>query len=66
VRVPASWKILYKDGDAWKAVENAGAWAVERDKFNQVSFKAVTTTALRLEVNFQATFSAGVQRWRVR
>jgi hypothetical protein len=39
---------------------------VERDKFNQVSFKAVTTTALRLEVNFQATFSAGVQRWRVR
>jgi hypothetical protein len=39
---------------------------VERDKFNRVSFAAVSTTALRLEVSFQATFSAGVQRWRVK
>ena len=66
VRVPAAWKILYWDGNGWKPVENSGAWGVERDKFNHVSFQAVTTTALRLEVNFQPTFSAGVQRWRVK
>jgi hypothetical protein len=66
VRVPAAWKILYRDGSEWKPVQNAGAWGVERDRFNHVSFSSVTTTALRLEVNFQATFSAGVQRWRVK
>ena len=66
VRVPAGWKTLYKDGNEWKPVQNSGAWGVERDKFNRVNFQAITTTALRLEVSFQATFSAGVQRWRVK
>jgi hypothetical protein len=39
---------------------------VEKDKFNKVTFKPVVTTGLRLEVGFQPTFSAGVQRWRVK
>ena len=65
VRVPASWRILYKDGADWKPVENA-AWPVEKDRYNKVTFKPVTTSALRLEVTFQPTFSAGVQRWRVK
>ena len=66
VRVPASWRILYRDGSDWKPVEHAGAWPVEKDKFNPVTFKPVTTTALRLEVNFQPSYSAGVQRWRLK
>jgi DUF1680 family protein len=66
VRVPASWRILYKDGAGWKPVENAGAWGVEKDRYNRVSFKPVTTSALRLEVNFQPDYSAGVQRWKVK
>ena len=66
VRVPAVWRILYRDGAEWKPVRNTGAWGAERDKFNHVSFDAVTTTALRLEVDFQPTFSAGLQRWRVK
>ena len=66
VRVPASWSILYKDGADWKPVENSGAWPVEKDRYNRVSFKPVTTSALRLEVNFQPNFSAGVQRWKVK
>jgi DUF1680 family protein len=66
VRVPASWRILYKSGAEWKPVEAEGALGVEKDKFNPVAFKSVTTSALRLEVNFQKGFSAGVQRWRVK
>ena len=65
VRVPASWRILYKDGPAWKPVESA-AWPVEKDRYNKVAFKPVSTAGLRLEVNFQPEFSAGVQRWRVK
>jgi hypothetical protein len=57
---------VYKDGADWKSVENAGSWPVEKDRYNRVIFKPVTSTAFRLEVNFQDKFSAGVQRWRVK
>jgi len=66
VRVPASWRILYKDGEDWKPVETAGPYGVERDRFNKVSFKPVTTTALRVEVTMQPNFSVGIQKWIVK
>ena len=49
-RVPTSWRILYKDGDAWKPVANVEPYVVAKDKFNAVSFAPVTTVAMRLEV----------------
>jgi hypothetical protein len=66
VRVPAAWRILYKEGDAWKPVETAERWGLEKNRYNSVAFQPVTTTGLRLEVEFQDGFSAGVQRWRVK
>jgi hypothetical protein len=66
VRVPASWRILYRVAGEWKQIENSGVWPVEKDKFNLITFKPVVTTGLRLEVDFQPGFSAGIQRWRVR
>jgi hypothetical protein len=65
VRVPASWRLLYKDGTAWKPVAAAGPYGVARDGFNRVSFAPVTTPALRLEVTMQPAFSAGLQEWTV-
>jgi len=64
-RVPLSWRILYKDGDEWKPVESAGTWGVAKDRYNNVSFKAVSTSALRLEVTMQPAWSAGVAEWKV-
>jgi DUF1680 family protein len=49
-RLPASWRVLYKDGDTWKPVANAEPYAVTKDKFNSVSFAPITTIAVRLEV----------------
>jgi DUF1680 family protein len=66
VRVPASWRILYKDGNDWKPVENAGQYGIAKDQYNKVTFRPVTTSGLRLEVTMQPKFSAGVQRWRVK
>ncbi len=66
VRVPASWKLLYKDGDHWKPVETSTAFGVARDGWNTVTFKPVTTTALRLEIVMQPNFSAGLQEWKVK
>jgi DUF1680 family protein len=65
VRVPASCKLLYRDGNDWKPVEATSPYGVEKDKYNKLTFKPVTTTALRLEVTMQPTWSAGLEEWRV-
>jgi len=52
-QLPESWRILYKDGSAWKPVENNEPYTVDKDKFNTVSFKPVKTTAIRIEVEPQ-------------
>jgi len=64
-RVPKAWRILYKDGQGWMPVENNGPYPVEKDKYNKVAFKPVTTSGLRLEVTFQPEWSAGIQEWKV-
>jgi hypothetical protein len=50
-KLPASWHVLYKDGADWKPI--SAGYSVNKDKFNSVNFPAVTTTAMRLEVEPQ-------------
>ena len=64
-RVPASWRLLYKDGAEWKPVETTDTYGVSKDKYNQVAFKPVTTSGLKLEVKLQPNWSAGIQEWKV-
>ena len=64
VRVPSSWRLLYRDGADWKPIQ--GSYATERNQYNTVSFPAVTTTALRLELQAQPNVSIGIQEWKVR
>jgi hypothetical protein len=65
-RLPASWRILYKQGADWKPVEATGPYQVEKDRYNKVTFKPVATSALRLEVVLQPQWSAGIQEWKVK
>ncbi len=64
-RVPAAWRVLYKDGEEWKPVETPGPYGVEKDRYNKVVFKPVTTSGLRLEVVLPPQWSAGIQEWKV-
>jgi hypothetical protein len=64
-RVPASWRLLCKDGGQWKPVEATSSCGVERDKFNRVTFEPVTTTEIRLEVQLQPNVSGGILEWRL-
>ncbi len=66
VKVPASWRVLYKDGDQWRPVQAAGPYGVAIDKYNVIAFASVTTTAIRLEVTMQQGWSAGVQEWKIK
>jgi len=66
VRVPATWRILYKEGAQWKPVQASGPYGVARDAFNRVTFTPVKTSALRIEVTMQPKFSVGLQEWKVK
>ncbi len=66
VRAPASWRVLYRDGDQWKPVEGASTYGVEKDRYNKVTFKPVSTSGLRLELVMQPNFSAGIEEWKVK
>ena len=65
-RVPASWRVLYKSGEEWPPVKAAGAYGVAKDAWNAVRFAPVRTTALRLEVQLQPDWSAGVHEWKIK
>jgi DUF1680 family protein len=66
-RAPLSWKLLYKDVFGhWLPVETSETFGTALDRFNIVHFKPITTTALRLEVQLQPTWSAGIQQWVVK
>jgi hypothetical protein len=63
--VPQSWRVLYRDANDWKEVANARSSPIGKDKFNQMSFDAVQTTALRLEVQLQPNRSGGILEWTI-
>lgn len=65
-RLPASWKILYRDGDQWREVANAKMPPIASNEFNHATFDTVQTTALRLEVQLRPDFSGGILEWQVK
>jgi hypothetical protein len=64
-RVPQSWTLLYKDGDAWKPVAGASACGTELNKFNRTTFMPVETAALRIDTQLKPEFSGGILEWKV-
>jgi YD repeat-containing protein len=66
VRVPAAWRLLYRDGNEWRPVRAREPYGVGKDGYNRVAFEAVSTGGLRLEVTMQPDWSAGIQQWRVK
>jgi DUF1680 family protein len=65
-RLPASWKVLYREGDEWKAVTPLASAPPVNDSFTVLTFSPVTTDALRLEITSREGFAAGIHEWKVR
>ncbi len=63
-RKPANWAISCLQGKEWKPVANASGYPTELNRFNQVGFTPIKTSAVRLEADLQAGFSAGILEWR--
>jgi hypothetical protein len=64
--VPANWRVVVRDGDAWRPVAQHGPYGIQEGAFQTTAFAPVTTTAIRLEVQLQDGKSAGLYEWRVR
>ena len=66
-RLPQGARLLYRDGEAWQPVALQGAENVPiaLDRWCEVQFAPVATTALRLEVTQQEKWSSGVLEWRL-
>jgi uncharacterized protein len=64
-RLPKSWRVLYKSGEGWKPVETSSPYTTEKDRYCKVTFKPVATTALKVELQLEPSFSAGIYEWNV-
>jgi hypothetical protein len=64
-RIPASWRILYRNGDSWLPVKNLSPYEIERDRYCKVTFERVITKVLRLEVVLPKDHSSGLYKWLV-
>jgi len=63
--LPKAWNVQYKEGDEWKDVSAQGEYGCNKDTFNTVGFKPVTTDALRLNIQLQENESAGILEWEL-
>src|SRR5207248_4094724 len=62
-RAPQSWKLLYRQGESWKPVEDADGFGTKLNAYNHATFKPVKTTGLRIEVQLQSNYSGGILEW---
>ena len=64
-RVPKSWQLFYRENGEWKPVRNPSGYGCERDRYNRTTFEPVVTDGLRIVVQAQQNFCAGIHEWRV-
>lgn len=62
-RIPAGWRLLYKQGNDWIPVKVD--YPVKKDAYSSVKFDPIKTNALRMEVVLPKEFSAGIMEWSV-
>ena len=65
--VPASWRLLWRDGEEWRPVELAAgsSFGVSKDAPNEARFARVRTRAVKLEATLAPKKSAGILEWRL-
>ena len=64
-RTPESWKVWYRDGEAWREAKLIGKAGTDTDQFNAVVFEPVMTGELKIEVKLREGFSGGILEWKV-
>ncbi len=65
-RLPKAWRLFYQNASgAWKPVEAPSAFTIRKGEPVKVTFKPVTTRAMKIEIDLQDDYSAGLYEWEV-
>ena len=62
-RIPDQWELLYRSGNDWKPVKQAGQYTVTKDSWDILNFDPVKTTAVRIRVKLNKDFASGIHEW---
>ncbi|WP_077609196.1 M6 family metalloprotease domain-containing protein [Clostridium sp. Marseille-P2415] len=65
IDVPASYNILYWDGNAWQNVKNPKGLGTEINKYNSTTFTPVTTNGISITMDSKGGSSTGILEWKV-
>ncbi|MBQ9812320.1 MAG: glycoside hydrolase family 127 protein, partial [Thermoguttaceae bacterium] len=67
-RVPASWKIVYREPGSyeWKEVRTNDEYSCDRDRDVVVNFEEITASKVRIVAQLQENYSGGILRWIVK
>jgi uncharacterized protein len=65
-RIPEGWRILYRQGSHWEAVNPMADYKTTKDGWDKINFKPLKTSGLRLEIQLQKEYSSGVHEWVVK
>jgi len=65
-KVPKSWTLSHRDGNAWKPIKTSDTFGVERDKYNTIHFDAIKTSALRIDIQLEKDASGGILEVKVK
>jgi hypothetical protein len=65
IDTPASSSIQYWNGTVWVNVANPSGLGVLANQYNVTTFTPVATTKIRLNITAKATYSTGIEQWRV-
>ena len=64
-RLPTGWSLDARVNGAWVPVKARDPFGSDGDKYVHVRFDAITTDALRLNIQSQKGWAGGVHEWRV-
>jgi uncharacterized protein len=64
-RIPADWKLEYKQGEKWIPVKAKSGYKVTKDGWDEIQFEPVTTKAIRMQVKLPNAHSAGIHEWAI-
>jgi DUF1680 family protein len=65
-RIPAGYQLFYQKDGKWLPVKVLSADAIAKDKYNNMNFELVKTTALKLEVQLPKAHATGIHEWVVK
>lgn len=65
IDVPASYSILYWDGNAWQDVKNPKGLGTKTNQYNTTAFTPVSTNGITITMDSKGSSSTGILEWKV-